>query len=101
MAFRHYILDGHEPVAVSLETWAKWFDENEDERVVCQTEVKGAKVSTVFIGIAGPSGNYLFETQVFYEAGAISGSGTREYATWDEALAGHMAIVYLMTHGTP
>lgn len=60
------------------------------ERIVQQTEVCGARVSTVFIGLdhnlaeEGPP--LLYETMVF--GGELDASEER-YATWDEAEAGH------------
>lgn len=92
MTDQKYILDGHEPVPVDLMTWARWFETA--DRHVARTEVRpGVMVSTVFLGIDHSFGTgkpLLFETMVFSDYG---GDNEVRYATWDEAVAGHVAIV--------
>lgn len=89
-----YILDGHEPKPVDLMTWARWFESNRDTRHVAVTDHPLGKVSTVFLGLDHSFGArgapLLFETMVF--GGAMDGEMDR-YATWDEAEAGHAAMV--------
>ena len=101
-----YILDDdHNLVPVDLMTWAKWF--GEADRRVAGTEVGGLWISTVFLGINHQWDAYgpplLFETMVFSKVkdpsryGDGEGWGGEEdmarYATWDEAIAGHAAMV--------
>lgn len=90
----HYILNGHEPVAVDLMTWARWLDKARVERTVNKTDIgHGLKISTVFLGLNHRFGDgppLLFETLVF--GGPLDGEQER-YATWDEAEAGHARMV--------
>jgi hypothetical protein len=98
---KHYILDGHEPLAVDLMTWARWFD-SDDQRRVGSTVLDGeAHVSTVFLGldhafgVGGPP--ILFETMIF---GGPHGGYCERYATWAEAEAGHQIAVALASSPT-
>ena len=89
---RHYILDGHTPVAADLMTWARWFETNFDNRIVAKSRVWGCEVSTVFLGLdhqwgGGPP--LLFETLVF--GGPLDGKMYR-VTTWEEAEAAHKAM---------
>jgi hypothetical protein len=93
---RHWILDGHEPVAVDLMTWAQWLETA--NRNVAQTEVApGVVVSTVFLGLdhrfSGNGPPILFETMVFDDYLTCD---TWRYATWAEAELGHMEVVEAM-----
>lgn len=89
---KHYILNGHEAVETDLLTWAGWFEEN--KRRVGKTNVLGkASVSTVFLGSDHQFGDgppLIFETMVF--GGQLDQECDR-YSTWDEAEAGHAAMV--------
>lgn len=91
-----YILEGKTAVLCSdLVTWARWFEENRSKRVVAKTELpdKGSTVSTVFLGLDhayGEGDPQIFETLVF--DGKLEGEMNR-YSTWDEAEAGHKAMV--------
>ena len=95
----HYILgeDGKTPVHVDLMEWAEWF-ETADRRVAA-TEIgvvgddDANRVSTVFLGLdhsfeTGPP--LLFETMVF---GGPMDQEMDRYTTWEEAEAGHLAMV--------
>lgn len=89
----HYILRGKEVVAVrGLIRWARWFETN--SRKVGSDYVGDVRVSTVFLGLDhgyfGPR-PVLFETMTFDKND--KGGGTRRYETWDEARAGHEALV--------
>lgn len=90
----HYILDGKEAKPVDLMTWARWLEVNRDTRIVAKTELDGAKVSTVFIGLdhnfssTGPA--HIFETMVF--GGPHDGEMNR-YPTWSDAEKGHAEMV--------
>ena len=64
-----------------------------ENRLVAKTEVNGSDISTVFLCIDHGFGGecpVLFETMVF--GGALDGEQDR-YCTWDEAIAGHEAMV--------
>lgn len=89
----HFILDGKNPIMVSDPTmWAGWF--GTANRTVAKTVVvpNDTEVSTVFLGLDHGFGGVplLFETLVF--GGACDGLMDR-YSTWDEAEAGHIAMV--------
>jgi hypothetical protein len=89
----HYILKDKTPVEVSLEVWAIWF--GTANRTVDKTEVApGIEVSTVFLGLDHSFGDgppLLFESMLFddYDSGHM----TDRYSTWEEAEAGHRAMV--------
>jgi hypothetical protein len=96
-----YILDtNRNPVPVgngdtALADWSKWFEDVENRRVAdTPIDDNGAHVSTVFLGMdhgmRGEGKPVLFETLVF--GGALDGDMWR-YCTWDEAEAGHAAVV--------
>jgi len=88
MTIRYYILEGQEPVQCDLQTWA------EADRLVCRTTVGDLDVSTVFLGVGPPA---IFETMVFDGRHGEIEHEAQRYATWDDALAGHVAIVYRLT----
>lgn len=58
MNLKHYILDekGDPKVEPDLLTWARWF-ETAPERIIKQTEVKGIKISSIFLGLDHNFGN--------------------------------------------
>src|SRR2546429_40074 len=102
-----YILDGHEPVRTTdLNAVNDWMGDIENRRVAL-TKGDGWEVSTVFLALdhwMGPPDRVdahiplLFETMVFRdEMGAGLGAPIPEwqerYATWEEAAAGHEAMV--------
>lgn len=96
-----YILGpNHETIACpDVFRWADWFLEN--DRQVADTEVGNHVVSTVFLALldeppgAGPP--VLFETMVFkLNANRVvdmRGENQGRYTTWDDAVAGHEAVV--------
>lgn len=104
LAPRFYILAGQEPVQVrDRTTWWEWF--GKADRQVCRTTIGNLEVSTVFIGLDhsmhedGPAA--IFETVVF-DADRVFGDtlfaeDTQRYATWNDAVAGHVATVYRRT----
>ena len=89
---KRYILDGHAVVAEpDLMTWARWFEKA--EQYVSLDEIGDVRVSTVFLGLDHSFGSgppLLFETMVF--GGPLDQEQDR-YSTWDEAVAGHAAMV--------
>ena len=87
----HYILEGHKVVETDLITWAKWLEGA--ERHVAKENVGDVRVSTVFLGTNHSFGYgplLLFETMVF--GGSLDQEQDR-YTTWEEAEAGHKAMV--------
>jgi hypothetical protein len=102
MDMGYYILggaDGHTPVHVDdVLTWARWFEESREKRVVKQDRVGEYFVSTVFLGLAHNYARachperdlppHIFETMVFY--GEDRGGVNQERcSTWAEAEAQH------------
>ena len=94
-----YILNGKTPVKVDdLMEWARWFENA--KRKVDDTDIAGAHVSTVFLGIdhAFRFGGdkdcapVLFETMVFRKGKEDTDDMQRRYCTWDEAQQGHNEI---------
>lgn len=89
----YYILEGHNAVPAAMEDWAQWVTESNEDRRVARESVPGCEVSTVFLGLDRSFGGgppMLFETMVF--GGPLDGEQAR-YSTWDEAEAGHQAVV--------
>lgn len=83
-----YILEGREPKAVDLMTWAQWF--GTADRHVSNEVIDGYRVSTVFLGINhnyGEGPPLLFETMVFSHDG--DDLFCERAATWTEAEACH------------
>lgn len=87
-----YVLDGKTPVPVSdVIEWGTWFESA--DRHVSQTKIGGVTVSTVFLGLDHSFGSdppVLFETMVF---GGLLDEEMARYETWDQAVAGHDAMV--------
>lgn len=87
-----YKLDGHTPIlCTDLMDWARW-QETADRRVA-KTDIGEITISTVFLGLdhnfgLGPP--ILFETMIF--GGSLDQEMDR-YCTWEEAEAGHEAMV--------
>jgi len=91
-----YILNaaGNPVPEPDLLKWASWY-ENADRRIG-SAEIGEAHVSTVFLGVDhgfDPSlPPLLFETMVFWKGHDLDQEQDR-YATREEALAGHEAMV--------
>jgi len=87
----YYKLVGKEIVPVSdVMEWAMSFQDN-DNRVVKQTNIGKIFVSTVFLGIDhrwGDGKPVLFETMIF---GGKQDQYQKRYCTYDESLAGHIS----------
>lgn len=87
-------LEGHTPVAVSLEEYVQWDGTTPFEaKIVHKDQVGEVEVSTVFLGINhqffdGPP--LVFETMVF---GGLRGDYQKRYSTWAEAEAGHVQVL--------
>lgn len=110
--FGLYVLHGHKPVLVrDTLTWARQFGglENQVALDVIPAMPCPVTISTVFLGIdhnhSGKGPPRLFETMVFAAAEDQAGPDSSDYgppdiadtfgryATWEEAEAGHAAIV--------
>lgn len=92
----YYILDQltHEPLAIDdLTVWSRAFEDS-DRRIVNQTAVGEARVSTVFLGIdhnwLGVGPPLLFETMIF---GGPHSEWQCRYSTWADAAIGHDQVV--------
>lgn len=96
-----YILDGHTPVPVDLQTWARWFEENYRMRHVADQEIDGVRISTVFLaldhrfGDAGPP--LLFETMIF---GGPHDQYQDRCSTWEQAETMHATALALVRAGS-
>lgn len=94
---RYFKLDGHEPVACTLDEWAECIERG-DERRVALTRVGHAEISTVFLGLdhnhwgKGPA--ILFETMIFLDDGGTDDCW--RYSTWAEAEVGHAKAVEMV-----
>lgn len=89
-----YILDEERKVVpCDLMTWVRYFGSN-SRRIGWTRVLDKASVSTIFQGNdfqTGPGGPPLiFETVVF---GGHLNREMNRYSTWDEAVAGHEAMV--------
>jgi hypothetical protein len=94
----HYILDGHQPVAVTdVLEWAHWYEEA--DRRVGLSFTEHFEISTVFLGLdhnfGGDGPPLLFETMVFRKHGKAYDLAMDRYSTWDEAERGHLEMVRL------
>lgn len=95
-----YILEGREIVPVDLMTWAKWFEENFNNRRIAQDQIGPFFVSTVFLGIdhrfIGEGPPIVFETMVFDMRGNERQLGEEvgqwRYETYDQAERGHQIV---------
>jgi len=91
----NYILIGQTAVEEpDLLKWAKWFEENQETRIVKQTTIPGGLwLSTVFLGLdyrygGGPP--LLFETMLFRDG---EGDECWRDCTWLEAEARHRSVL--------
>ena len=89
---RYYILVDRLPVAVNMETWARWWGPADNR--IASDEIGKVYISTVFLGLdhnfRGRGDPILFETLIF--GGALDGE-MRRYCTYDEAERGHQEAV--------
>lgn len=99
-----YILaDQHRPISEpDLMEWAKWMAEHEAEHTLALTEIGDVRISTIFLGVAcwptelHPDSPILWETMVF---GGLHDRDVVRYASHDEAIAGHAAVVAMVRGG--
>ena len=87
-----YILDGKNAVPCDdLLAWGKWMQTA--DRIVAKTDVNGARVSTVFLGLDHAWGGerpMLFETLVFE---GDHDSDMERCETWEQAEKQHRQMV--------
>lgn len=91
----YWILDGHTPVPADNDTWRNWFFKNDRTvkvTAICCPDGSSTVVSTVFIGLNMALSD---PAEVFETLTTGPGRVVREqrYTTWDEAVAGHDALV--------
>jgi hypothetical protein len=95
---RHSILNGNTPVPTTLLRWHAWWLTAALE--VARTQVGAVEVATVFVGIdrgRAPAPPLVFASRVMRGAHCLYEA---RYATWDEAEAGHAAMVELVRDGS-
>lgn len=99
-----YILIGQTPVPEpDLLTWAMWFEENRDARIMKKTHIGPTKISTVFLALDygwGPEPHepLLFETMIFTDDKAED--YCERCSTWLEAEAQHAKAVEMVIDRT-
>lgn len=92
---QHYILEGKTVKPVPFMEWANWGMEwseailNEKTTVKKTTLPDGVFISTIFLGMP----NSIFETMIF---GGEHDGYHEQYATWEEAEAGHQQAIELI-----
>lgn len=88
--------DGKTPVPCDLMTWARFFQTNNDAKIVKQETVNDARVSTVFLGLdhrfGGDGPPILWETMIF---GGKHDDYQERYSSYEDAVAGHAKAVEL------
>lgn len=98
----YYDRDGK---TITLEEWiAMVEDDSEGLKRVALSDVNGASVSTVFLGLDHSFGfgdrPVLFETMIFDTKNGDFDNYQWRYCTEDEALAGHAKICQALIDGT-
>jgi hypothetical protein len=95
----HYILNGHEVEPATTNQRAAWYEHAGADRQLFSTRTNGVHISTVFLGLdhqsdpAGPP--HIFETMIFWDGNDLD-NWCQRYATWDQAAAGHDAVVRMV-----
>ena len=94
-----YILENQVPVPTdNLLQWGRWM-EDPDNKLVALTEIDDLRVATVFLGVNNQFNEgqpFLFESLVFKGEQLDWEYDGARYRTWEEAKAGHDAIVELI-----
>lgn len=94
----HWILKDKTPVQVGLMEWAEWFEAA--DRVVAKTDIEGARISTVFLGLDHSFGHgdpLLFETMIF---GGEHDQHQQRCSTYEEAEKMHSDAVAMVENLT-
>jgi hypothetical protein len=94
---RYFILDGQRPIETDCMSWARWFEKNQETRIVAKSSKEdGTNVSTVFVGIDmgyddnGPP--IVFETMIF---GGEHDQWQDRCSTWEGAEEMHKVACQL------
>ena len=91
-----YILENQVPVPTdNLLQWGRWM-EDPNNKQVASTEIDELRVTTIFLGVDNQLNEgqpFLFETLVFKGERLDWDYDGARYRTWEEAKAGHDAIV--------
>jgi len=94
-----YILENKQPKSVSSEQYVEGKKENPAPIRVAHTELEECRVSTIFLGI--DAGAPFTRSPLLFETMVIEGplnSLQQRYESWEEAEAGHQAIVKQVKH---
>lgn len=87
----YFILKNRQLIPCDFLTYANWYENNPQERIVSKTKIKQTEISTVYIGKSTLLNVDLpFETMVF--GGEYDGEQKR-YATFEEAMIGHQKMI--------
>ena len=100
MSERYILVNGEPQACEDLLTWARWFEEASEERIVAQDRIGDVRISTVFLGLDhsfGQGDPLLFETMIF---GGAHDQYQRRYLTREAAIKGHAEAVRLVTPNT-
>ena len=108
MANGYYVLDGREARQASDAEWLlqsyarrkRTAGDHDPWRIGKRETIGDAEVSTVFLGLDYSYGDgppLIFETMIF---GGDYGQHQWRYSTYDEAEAGHAAVVESLRNGT-
>lgn len=93
----YWYLEGHVAKPMPGDVWDSDLATRFPEKRVAHTDLGGAEISTVFLGMDhqffddGPP--LIFETMVFSSDYPAIDEGCERYTTWDEAERGHHATV--------
>lgn len=100
MEIGHFILDGHEVVACSIDKWAKQLGDRDYGRVDKTVLPSGSIISTVFLGLDhsfGEGAPLLFESMYFPHQGPDDDHWREEdcerCSTWEQAEKQHATMV--------
>jgi hypothetical protein len=102
MGFSYYMRDADGTITPTSDviTWGRWMEANESNRRIRQTTIGDSWISTVFTGINHNLIAYTRDVPVIYETMVFGGpldDTCARYATEEEAIAGHEAIVESIT----
>lgn len=84
MNFSYCILRDGELIPATPLEWERWWFEDATERIIAESQIGDAEISTVCLGMMPPGS--FFKTVVF--GGTLNGE-TESYLTLEEAMIGH------------
>src|SRR3990167_704654 len=100
MSERYILVNGEPQACEDLLTWARWFEDASEERIVAQDCIADVRISTVFLGLDHSFGQgepLLFETMIF---GGSQDQYQRRYSTREAAVSGHAETLKLVAPKT-